>query len=98
MATAETRIDLVPTTTYAEKKIIQLDLDELEAKVLISILRRVGGCPENSYRKQADAILNSLMEVEELRKWNEWRASHGQFQQRVADGSINFTSKAVYSE
>ena len=40
---------------------LTLILDEKEAKTLVAILKRIGGCPDNSPRKHAANIFQAIM-------------------------------------
>jgi hypothetical protein len=40
---------------------LTLTLNEQEAKTLVAILSRIGGCPDNSPRKHAANILEAIM-------------------------------------
>jgi hypothetical protein len=54
------------SVTYKEPVVrpiesLTLTLNEQEAKTLVAILSRIGGCPDNSPRKHAANILEAIM-------------------------------------
>lgn len=73
MAHAKKLVQKVPVTTYKQvENGIELQLDKYEVKFLYSLLSRIGGDPNKSFRGCRDSIARAMEDAYGHTGYDEW--------------------------